>query len=373
MKKPIVEFIDFSFQYRAQSEPTLHNIQLTIYEGEKVLIVGPSGSGKSTLAHCINGLAPFFYPGEIAGSLRIQGQESKGLSISQLSEWVGTVLQDPDGQFVGLTVAEDIAFKLENDAVAQVEMMQRVATAATAVDIFTHLGDSPHSLSGGQKQRTTLGGVLVNDCGILLFDEPLANLDPRTGKHAIELIDRIHKETGKTVIIIEHRLEDVLHRDVDRIIVVKDGRIIADMTANELLSSELLRETGIREPLYITALKYANCPITPEMNPQHVDSIHMESCIDKLQAWYDIHDTPQKHAKQIPILELQDLAFSYEKGRPILEGIVLCINKGEMVSIIGRNGAGKSTLSKLICGFYRPTAGKVRFSGGDWRTDTVME
>lgn len=374
MKKPVIEFVDFSFQYRSQSEPTLYEINLSIYEGEKVLIVGPSGSGKSSLAHCINGLIPFFYPGEITGSLKIMGKELRDLSIYWLSEMVGTVLQDPDGQFVGLTVAEDIAFKLENDGMPQAEMTAMVASAARTVDMDTRLGTSPHALSGGQKQRTTLAGVMVdNKADILLFDEPLANLDPRTGKNAIELIHHIRAETAKTVIIIEHRLEDALHRNVDRIIVIDEGRIIADMSTNELLCTNILPATGIREPLYITALKHAGCKLSPDMEPQHVDSIVLDACIEQLHAWYgsnERHDHPEVNN---PVLELRHVDFSYEQGKMTLQDISFRVNKGEMISIVGKNGAGKSTVSKLICGFYRPTSGKILMNGRDIAELSIKE
>ncbi|WHY18280.1 ABC transporter ATP-binding protein [Paenibacillus sp. G2S3] len=373
MRKAVIEFKDFSFQYRAQQEPTLTGINLTIAEGEKVLIVGPSGSGKSTLAHCINGLIPFAYKGEMSGSLRIMGVEQTELSIAALSDQVGTVLQDPDGQFVGLTVGEDIAFSLENHAVQQIEMIEKVLAAATAVDIHEYLGSSPQELSGGQKQKTTLAGVLVGDVDILLFDEPLANLDPYTGTKAIELIDRVQKETGKTVIIIEHRLEEVLHRAVDRIIVIHDGRVAADMSAAELLSTDLLSEVGIREPLYLTALKYAGCTITSDMNPQHIDEIRLDSCSSKLEYWNDNHNSQQDKHESLPILELRDVSFSYEKNRPVLHKLNLLVNKGEMICIAGRNGAGKSTVSKLICGFYKPTSGSILMNGRDIAKDTIKE
>ncbi|MNX18047.1 putative HMP/thiamine import ATP-binding protein YkoD [compost metagenome] len=373
MKIPVIEFVDFTFQYHAQSRPTLDRINLTIYEGEKVLIVGPSGSGKSTLAHCMNGLIPFFYTGEMSGSMKIKGKELKDQSIAELSDTVGTVLQDPDGQFVGLTVAEDIVFKLENDAIPQAEMTDRLAAAARKVDIEQYLESSPHALSGGQKQKTTLGGVLVNDVDILLFDEPLASLDPYTGKRTIELIDRIHLETGKTVVIIEHRLEDVLHRSVDRIIVVRDGQAQADLPAAELLSSNILVEAGIREPLYITALKYAGCSITPEIHPEHVDTIRLDSCTPRLQEWYRSLNNSSETADFPVILELKDISFGYEKNQPILHHVSLRIGKGEIVSIAGRNGAGKSTISKLICGFYRPSSGTILLNGRDIRSDSIKE
>ncbi|MDU5261253.1 MAG: ABC transporter ATP-binding protein [Clostridium celatum] len=373
MKKPVIEFVDFTFQYRAQAKPTLNNINLTIYEGEKVLIVGPSGSGKSTLSNCINGLVPFSNEGEISGSLKVKGKETKEMSIFELSNSVGTVLQDPDGQFIGLTVGEDIAFKLENDCVSQEEMKEKVKIVSEIVGIDTHLSSAPYSLSGGQKQRVTLAGVMVGDVDILLFDEPLASLDPATGKSAIELIDQIQKKTNKTILIIEHRLEDVLHCPVDRIIVVDNGKIAADITPEELLSSNLLVETGIREPLYITALKYAECNITPKMHPEHIDTLNIDSCRDKLKEWYEdtIEDKQQTNSEAI--LEMKDVKFSYESGKEILHGVSFKVNRGEMVSIVGRNGAGKSTISKLICGFYKPTEGKILFNGRDLVNDTIKE
>lgn len=373
MKKPVIEFKNFTFQYRAQAKPTLNNINLTIYEGEKVLIVGPSGSGKSTISNCINGLIPFSYKGNISGSLKINGKETRDMSIFELSNSVGTVLQDPDSQFIGLTVAEDIAFKLENDCVDQDEMKEKVKITSKIVDIDNHLDLAPYSLSGGQKQRVTLAGVMVGDVDILLFDEPLASLDPATGKNAIELIDEIKRNTKKTIIIIEHRLEDVLHCDVDRIIVVDKGEIVADMAPKELLGSNILSEVGIREPLYITALKYAKCEVNSNINPQHINTLNLDQCKDKLKCWYNDTFEEKKEISDEVLLELKNVKFGYEKNREILKGISFKIKKGEMLSIVGRNGAGKSTISKLICGFYKPTDGEILFNGKNILNETIKE
>lgn len=158
MKKPVIEFNNFYFKYDSQKKPSLKNMNLTIYEGEKVLIVGPSGSGKSTIGHCINGLIPFSYKGDIQGSLKVMGEDTRELNIFSLSKKVGTVLQDPDGQFIGLTVGEDIAFALENDCTPQPEMVGTVKEVATMVDMDNYLDASVHHLSGGQKQRVSLAG-----------------------------------------------------------------------------------------------------------------------------------------------------------------------------------------------------------------------
>ncbi len=363
-RKPIISFRNFSFQYRAQKRPTLTDINLEIYPGERVLIAGPSGSGKSTLAGCINGLNPFSNPGACTGTLTVDGVDAPHSSIFELSAHVGTVLQDPDGQFIGLTVGEDIAFALENSCTPQDEMHAITRHAAELVGIENHLGYAPHELSGGQKQRVSLAGVMVDQVKILLFDEPLANLDPATGKQAIELIDEIQKKTDTTVLIIEHRLEDVLWRNVDRIVLVNGGTILADLRPDELLSGSLLAENGIREPLYVTALRYAGVDITPDKHPAHVDSLVLDDTdTQKLRDWFTARPQPAAQPEREPLLEVKGLSFGYQKGQQTLRDVSFSIGKGEMVSIVGRNGAGKSTLSKLICGFETPDAGEIFLNG----------
>lgn len=363
-RKPIISFRNFSFQYRAQKRPTLTDIDLEIYPGERVLIAGPSGSGKSTLAGCINGLNPFSNPGACTGTLTVDGVDAPHSSIFELSAHVGTVLQDPDGQFIGLTVGEDIAFALENSCTPQDEMHAITRHAAELVGIENHLGYAPHELSGGQKQRVSLAGVMVDQVKILLFDEPLANLDPATGKQAIELIDEIQKKTDTTVLIIEHRLEDVLWRNVDRIVLVNGGTILADLRPDELLSGSLLAENGIREPLYVTALRYAGVDITPDKHPAHVDSLVLDDAdTQKLRDWFTARPRPAAQPEREPLLEVKGLSFGYQKGQQTLRDVSFSIGKGEMVSIVGRNGAGKSTLSKLICGFETPDAGEIFLNG----------
>lgn len=373
LRKAVIEFKNFNFKYNSQKEPTLKNINLTIYEGEKILIVGPSGSGKSTLSNAINGLVPFMYEGEISGSLKINGKETRDMSIFELSNKVGTVLQDPDSQFIGLTVAEDIAFKLENDCISQEIMKDKVNKVSEIVGIDSHLTSSPHSLSGGQKQRVTLGGVMVSDAEILLFDEPLASLDPATGRTSIELIDEIQKQDNKTIVIIEHRLEDVLHCNVDRIVIMDNGRILGDLTTEELLSTNLLTDTGIREPLYITALKYAGVTINKEMCPESIENLKVDKVKEKLNKWYEESKDEIVDNNNTTILELKDVRFGYNKDKEILKGVSFKINKGEMVSIVGRNGAGKSTISKLISGFYKPSSGDILLSGRSIENDSIKE
>ena len=372
-KQVIIEFKDFSFQYFSQSEPTLHAINLKIHRGEKILIVGPSGSGKSTLGHCLNGLIPFSYKGEIQGSLKINGLETSEQNIFNLSKIIGTVLQDADGQFVGLTVGEDIAFALENDNVPNTRMHERVKKVAAMVDMHNLLNSSPFELSGGQKQRTSLAGVMIDDVDILLFDEPLANLDPATGKTAIEIIDDIHKDSQKTIIVIEHRLEDVLHRNIDRVIMINDGRIIADMSPHDLVSSTLLTANGIREPLYVTALKYAGTKVDSGMLPGHITTLKIEPSRKELTAWYNAIQADDRRNTNPSILKMENVTFSYDGVRHILDDINFDIREGEMRAIVGKNGAGKSTLAKLLCGFEKNDSGTISYKGEDIKNKSIKE
>ncbi len=372
MSRPVIEFDHFSFQYDAQAEPTLRDITLTLYEGEKVLIAGPSGCGKSTLAHCLNGLIPFAYPGKITGSLKIMGRETRDMGIFELSKIIGTVLQDSDGQFIGLTVAEDIAFALENDVTPQPEMVRRVRDAASLVDVADHLSHAPHELSGGQKQRVSLAGVMVDDVDILLFDEPLANLDPAAGRQAVELIDDIQKRTGAAVVMIEHRLEDALFRPVDRVILIDEGRVICDLPPDELMCGDLLHKIGLREPLYVTALKYAGRAITPAMRAGSADTLTLtEEEKESVRRWFQSEPEAPVKPAPAPLLSAEAIHFQYANACKALSDISLTVGSGEMMAIVGKNGAGKSTFAKILCGFEKPDRGIIRLRGRDIAPDSV--
>lgn len=371
----LIEFNDFGFQYNAQSSPTLYGINLTIRKGEKILIAGPSGCGKSTLVHCLNGLIPFSYKGNMTGSVKLKGRNTKELSLFDISKSVGTVLQDSDAQFVGLTVAEDIAFALENNCVKEPELHEKVLKAATLVNVENLLKNAPREISGGQKQRVSVAGVMVEDRDVLIFDEPLANLDPATGKTAIELIDDIADKTGAAIVIVEHRLEDVLHRHVDRVVLMNKGRICADITSDELLSSNLLKENGIREPLYITALKYAGVDITPQKKPSNITTINIdESDAQKVKSWYRKTKAIEKSVDLEVMLEVDNLSFSYAgNSKEILHNVSLTVHKGEMMAVVGTNGAGKSTFCKVICGLEDNASGSISFMGDDFTKLSIKE
>ncbi len=368
-----IEFENVSFKYRSQQQPTLKDINLKIYRGEKILIAGQSGSGKSTLAHCLNALIPCSYAGDMSGTLRVDGKAPSKLGVFGMSKIVGTVLQDTDGQFIALTVGEDISFALENDCVPQEEMKERVKDITVRLELSDLLKNAPGELSGGQKQRVSLGGVLVSDVSILLFDEPLANLDPATGKRTIELIDNLMKREDLTVVIIEHRLEDVLYRDVDRVILMDDGRIVCDRRPDELLCLDTLVKNGIREPLYIAALKAAGAELTPETHPGHIETLDIAPYRDKVRQWF--HSIPG-HVGAGSVesaLSVEGLEFGYDEKKKIIKNVSFDIKKGEMVALVGKNGAGKSTLASLICGFIKPDSGVISLGGADISSLSIKE
>lgn len=362
-----ISFNQFTFQYDAQAEATLKDISFDIVKGEKVLILGPSGSGKSTLAQCLNGIIPNIHKGQAQGQVRIAGQNIFKQSIYDKSQLVSTVLQDPDGQFIGLTVAEDLAFALENDCANQSEMKDKVALWAERLDLTSLLNHRPQDLSGGQKQRVSLAGVLIDESPILLFDEPLANLDPKSGQETIDLIDKIHKEVGATTIIIEHRLEDVLYRPVDRILLVNDGTLLFNGSPDELLSSALLLENGIREPLYVTVLRQLGFDTRDVQNLSQLDALDLSDLVLPDRVLKDKRDSSSDS-----ILKVEGLSVSYGDNPAIIEDMSFSLKKGERLAIVGKNGAGKSTLAKALCGFV-PCQGKLTYKGQDISQDSIAE
>ena len=362
-----ISFNQFTFQYDAQAEATLKDISFDIVKGEKVLILGPSGSGKSTLAQCLNGIIPNIHKGQAKGQVRIDGQDIFKQSIYDKSQLVSTVLQDPDGQFIGLTVAEDLAFALENDCANQSEMKDKVALWAERLDLTSLLNHRPQDLSGGQKQRVSLAGVLIDESPILLFDEPLANLDPKSGQETIDLIDKIHKEVGATTIIIEHRLEDVLYRPVDRILLVNDGTLLFNGSPDELLSSALLLENGIREPLYVTVLRQLGFDTRSAQNLSQLDALDLSDLVLPDRVLKDKRDSSSDS-----ILKVEGLSVSYGDNPAIIDDMSFSLKKGERLAIVGKNGAGKSTLAKALCGFV-PSQGKLTYKGQDISQDSIVE
>ena len=353
MTEPIIEFKDFSFKYNSQAEPTLKNINLKINKGEKILLAGPSGSGKSTIGRCLNGLIPNIDQGEVEGKCLVNGKDITSTSLFDFSFTTSTILQDADSQFIGLTVGEDIAFALENDCQPKDKMHQTVNQWADELKIKELLTQSPQSLSGGQKQIVALAGVLVDESPILLFDEPLANLDPASGLKTMAIIDKIQKELNATVIIIEHRVEEVLSQPIDRIILVNEGTIVADQLTNQLLHSHTLEKIGVREPLYLKALTAADVNLSSIKEVDQISTLPVsEKISDKLAAWTKQAKITKKEADNLPLLKLDHVGHQYSKNQLYpLKDVSTTINQGDFISIVGQNGAGKTTLCRTICGF----------------------
>ncbi|MFC2401134.1 MAG: ABC transporter ATP-binding protein [Streptococcus sobrinus] len=364
--KPFIEFKDFSFKYDAQKEPTLKSLNLKIEKGQKVLIIGPSGCGKSTLAQIINGIIPNTYQGESKGSFLIDGQPAFDRSIYEKSHLVSTVLQDTDGQFIGLSVAEDLAFALENDCCPRPEMVETVHKWADKLDLLELLDQRPQDLSGGQKQRVSLAGVLIDESPILLFDEPLANLDPKSGQDTITLIDQLHRETGATTLIIEHRLEDVLYHPVDKIILINEGQILFDGSPDQLLATKLLAENGIREPLHISVLRQLGLDLASQSHLSDLSSLNLSQLGFAEQF---ISQTPKSKES---LLRVEQLSFAYRFDHPILKDITLDLAKGERLALVGKNGAGKSTLAKALTKFVE-AEGRFLWQGQDISGDSIKE
>lgn len=357
----MISFKNFSFKYNNVVDKTLKNIDITINKGEKVLIVGPSGSGKSTLSHCINGLIPFSYSGEIEGELIIDNIKPYEKSLSDVSKKVGTIMQDQDSQFIGLSVGEDVAFNFENDAIPVKEMKVKVVNALELVNMVDFINHSPYELSGGQKQRVSLAGVLGNDAEILLFDEPLANLDPASGKEVMELVNSIHEKTNKTIIIVEHRIEDVLKQAFDKVIVIDRGEVKAIGTPDDILKSDILSKSGLREPLYVSAMKYANCNLDKINNLRDFNNLDEDSK-EKIKNWFNNESknlSMKNNNKEEKILEVMNLTFSHDKNKNTLENVSFHLNKGEILAVLGNNGAGKSTLCRVITGILKSKEGNI--------------
>ena len=357
----MISFKNFSFKYNNVVDKTLKNINFTINEGEKVLIVGPSGSGKSTLSHCINGLIPFSYNGEIEGELIIDNIHPYKESLSNVSKKVGTILQDQDSQFIGLSVGEDVAFNFENNAIPLPEMKVKVVDALELVNMVDFINHSPYELSGGQKQRVSLAGVLGSDAKVLLFDEPLANLDPASGKEIMQLINDIHKKTNKTIIIVEHRIEEVLEQPFDKVIVIDKGVVQGVGTPDEILKSDILNKCGLREPLYMEAMKKAGCDIYNMNDFRNFENISQTNK-EIIKNWFssgNSNNSTKDYNKEEKILEIKDLSFSHDGIKNTLSNVSFHLNKGEILAVLGNNGAGKSTLCRAITGILKYKEGNI--------------
>lgn len=370
--QPIISFEQFNFQYKHAAQPTVKNVTFHIYPGEKVLIAGRSGSGKSTLAHCMNGLIPFSYEGTSTGTILIDGKDPRKGSIFEQSKQVGTILQNQDAQFIGLTVEEDVAFYLENECVNEDDMKKIVSESLKKVKMHNFHKQSPHELSGGQKQTVSLAGLLTTNADILLFDEPLANLDPVSSLHTIELIKDIHKQYNKTIVIIEHRIEEMLNLDLDKIILMDEGEIVEIGTPEEILASNILPSIGLREPMYMEALKRLQFDSKNEVI-YPLENLQIESVCSAINEWMEKQVFCENTPKNKEILKVENLSFSYSNKQKVLDNITFSIKEGEIVALLGHNGAGKSTLAHSLIGINKTNNDRILFNGININTWSIRK
>ncbi len=345
---------DLSFRYRNRSEHALRNVSFQAGAGEVVLIAGASGSGKTTLMRCINGLIPRSYKGgELSGEIRLFGQDPTPLSLPQISQMVGTVLQNPEKQIVSSYVANEIAFGLENLGVPRPEMRSRVDAILDYLGL-AHLRDrETFQLSGGEKQKVVIAGVLAMEPSILLLDEPLANLDPVSVQETLALIRRL-ADAGRSVLIIEHRVEDVLKIRPDRVLFLADGeqRYFGEVEGFEAVAD--YRDVKLPAPLVVQRLMHG----APRVMVNGQAPTVRQS---------------QSVPRNSPLVVFQDVTFWYEPEKPVLHDVSFTIQPGDVIAILGPNGAGKTTLVKHAIGLLKPRRGQVLVGERDTQTVSVAQ
>ncbi len=338
---------NLTFRYRVREEKALKDISFEMQPGEMLLIAGASGCGKTTLARAINGLIPRSYKGEMSGSVRLYGQEVSEMSPTEIAQSVGTLLQDPERQIVGAFVANEVAFGLENLGVPREEMIERIDAVLAHLGI-SHLRDrDTFYLSGGEKQKVALAGALVMEPSILLLDEPLASLDPASAQEALQLFRRLTDE-GKTVIIVEHRVEDVLNINPDRALYMEESELRYLGPPEGLVERVNYQQVKLPAPLIIKRVRAANAEVSPlEIPPAQEDGE--------------------------PVLVFNDVNFAYADGPLVLHNVDLTIQRGDVIALLGPNGAGKSTLVKHAIGLLKPETGQVLLMGQDTRDLSVAQ
>lgn len=364
MKKPLITLQDFTFTYSDQSVPILKEINVTIYEGEKILVIGPSGSGKSTFARCISGILPSKDHDDYTGTISY-GDQIENKHISNF-------------------LPNELAINMEDSSEAvrekEKEISSGVSSASQPFQTYLQqkklagmkwfLSKSPsvqqsfNQLTDNQFEQMKTAGLFIEDKPLLIFDEPLANLDPKSGDATMAFIDTLEQETDSTVMIIEHRLEDALAYPIDRLILFSEGRIIADGNPSDVLKTDILSDIGIREPLYITAMRYAGVNLE---HTHHLDNVHQvngPNLKEDMERWLSY--LPQFHypPNEEVLLEVEDVSFKYPWNKQnIVDHISFKIMEGEILSLIGPNGSGKTTLVKLLSGQERIASGKLIWKG----------
>ncbi len=360
----LIEVKDLKYTYPRSEKPVLTDISLTVKPGEFILLTGPSGCGKTTFCRCLNGLVPKFYSGVMEGSVKIAGLDTRENPIMRLAQHVGLIFQNPDNQIFALTVEKDIAFGLENLGVGKEDMYREIEWAVESTGLQQLRQRATHELSGGQKQRLTIASVLVMRPEIIVMDEPTAFLDPVGAEHIFSVLNRLNKELGITIILIEHRM-DLAAKYVDRMIVFDEGRVVQDGEPSTVFADDQTRLLGVGTPrvfelarrLSSRGVHFSRLPVSAQ---QFYDEFKTRLPEHKLSGAEGLDDlstfTGEYHH---PVIEVKDVCFSYPGGVEALRDVSLTIYRGDYVAIMGENGAGKTTLVKHFNGLLKPSRGEV--------------
>jgi len=368
----LIRIRDLTFHYGDASKPALQDVNLEVEDGEFVLVTGPSGCGKSSLCRCLNGLIPHFYGGKIAGGLEVQGLDVMKHTTKELATRVGMVFQDPENQLVAMDVEREIAFGLENLAFPKGVIAKRMEESLDTLGISGLRYRQVHELSDGEKQKVIIASVLALHPDVLVLDEPTSELDPKSAEEVLSVVQRLNDELGITVILVEHRLDRVVHL-VDRMIVLDEGRIVADGNPRAVLSNCDIASLGAGVPPIVrivqrlrgNGVNVDGIPLTVKEGRSMLKEVFREA------GGSELSQVESAHGK--PVIEIDKLWHTYPEGPTALKNVSLRICQGEFVAIMGRNASGKTTLVKHINGLLKPTKGKVRVTGIDTQRATIAE
>ena len=341
-----------SFRYRDRTELAIREITLSVGAGELLLVAGASGCGKTTLIRCLNGLAPRSYKGELTGKVLLEGKDTSGLSLARISQLVGTVLQDPERQILGSRVRSEVAFGLENLHLSRSEILQRVDEALNYLGITQLKNRETFSLSGGEKQKVALAGILAMRPKIVLLDEPLASLDPASALDTLTMVRRL-VDQGMAVVMVEHRVEDVLKIKPEQVLYMVDGQARYLGGAEGLMEAVNYRE--VKLPARMVMNQAARQPPPEQLS------------------FLPGGQRSQAGVHQTPLVRFDQVEFGYESGTPVLQGVSLDIQRGDIIAVLGPNGAGKTTLVKHAIGLLKPKKGVVAVNGQDTRQLSVAQ
>jgi energy-coupling factor transport system ATP-binding protein len=368
----IIEVDNLRYTYPNVESPALKGVDLTIDEGEFILLTGPSGCGKTTFSRCLNGLIPHFYSGTIEGSVNVNGLDVREHATSKLALDVGLIFQNPDNQIFALTVEKDVAFGLENLGIPKEQMMEDIGWALDATGIEHLKNRGTHELSGGQKQRLAIASILAMKPKILVLDEPTSFLDTISAERSFKVLDALNRDHGITIILIEHRV-DLAAKYVDKVVVFGDGWIKNMGPPEDIFLREETRLAGVGIPRLVEltrklrnrSMSLPETPLSPEAFIQQINPLIQKA---GPQSEKTLHPNLEEFAgehRSNPLIRVEGLTFAYPNGVQVLKDFSLTIHAGEFIAIMGENGAGKTTLVKHLNGLLRPQAGIITLEDTD--------